>query len=54
MNATHKARIRQCPIISANAASADAPAFFNLLTGLELFDAVAVVKLDDRAIAGSG
>lgn len=40
MNATHKAKIRQCHKIATNAASADAHAFFNLLTGPELFDAV--------------
>lgn len=40
MNATHRAGIQQCHIISAHAASADAHAFFNLLTGPELFDAV--------------
>lgn len=40
MHATHKAKVRQCHTISANAASADAHAFFNLLTGPELFDAV--------------
>jgi hypothetical protein len=40
MNATHKAKTRQCRAIAANAASADAHAFFNLLTGPELFDAM--------------
>lgn len=40
MNTTHKAKLRQCHTIAANAASADAHAFFNLLTGPELFDAV--------------
>lgn len=40
MNATHRAGIQQCHLISAYAASADAHAFFNLLTGPELFDAV--------------
>ena len=40
MHATHKAICRQRHAISAKAGSVDAHAFFNLLTGPELFDAV--------------
>jgi hypothetical protein len=40
MHAIHKATARQCNAISAQAGSADAHAFFNLLTGPELFDVV--------------
>ena len=40
MHATHKATSRQRQAISAKANSVDAHAFFNLLTGPELFDAV--------------
>ncbi len=40
MDATHKATSRQRHAISAKAGSVDAHAFFNLLTGPELFDAV--------------
>ena len=40
MHATHKAMSRQRHAISAKAGSVDAPAFFKLLTGPELFDAV--------------
>ena len=40
MNAIDKGGMRQCQKVSAHAASADAHAFFNLLTGPELFDAV--------------
>ena len=40
MDATHKATSRQRQAISAKANSVDAHAFFNLLTGPELFDAV--------------
>ena len=40
MDATHKAAGRQRQAIAANASRADAHAFFNLLTGPELFDAV--------------
>lgn len=40
MHATDKVNIRQCRTIAAKAGSVDAHAFFNLLTGPELFDAV--------------
>ena len=40
MHATHKAITRQRHAISAKANSVDAHAFFDLLTGPELFDAV--------------
>jgi len=40
MHATHKAISRQRHAISAKAGSVDAHAFFNLLTGPEVFDAV--------------
>ena len=40
MHATDKANIRQCRTIAAKAGSVEAHAFFNLLTGPELFDAV--------------
>ena len=40
MHATQKANIRQCRTIAAKAGSVDAHAFFNLLTGPELFDDV--------------
>lgn len=40
MNATHKATTRQCRAVAAKASSVDAHAFFNLLTGPELFDTV--------------
>jgi hypothetical protein len=40
MHPTDKANTRQCHAITAKAGSVDAHAFFNLLTGPELFDAV--------------
>lgn len=40
MNATHKAKVRQCQQVAANKTSADAHAFFNLLTEPEWFDTV--------------
>jgi hypothetical protein len=40
MHPIQKAHVRQYQAVSAQAGSADAHAFFNLLTGPELFDAV--------------